>query len=794
MPRISEFDPKRAPSASAFLAGVDAGENDTMKNVKIPFSVFGEYRAYSYQVVHDGVTMRELIGDLKSQGYNCEGLKQSMVLTLSESVNNTSRIFSGYITSYAAGHSCQFELFDLANHIKYSQLETTASTVPISTILNNARPVKYVSSGVKYVTIDTDETTTFADIATAIEDEGGSVLGINFVKLAGSLNGSYLMNCYMYSKTNAIGTRMLDLNNLTQYHTSITGLTSTLFGLMVDRTYGSVTEVGGGGLPYESVLWNNPMTDMLDKVTEHVSANSPQKTIIQVYGYNSALLLASGNRTIESGKDIWTLSVTNLYNGKMLYAEDVDPTTITLSDFLNSGKYEVKQESSGGSPMTSITYAELKALRDSGSLVAGMFYRITDYQCTTVQENTGAMANQFDIIVQALNESTLSETASADRHEGDTYFADSNLGAWELRYCLDNDTTRFAWADTENGKGVIYYMKDEFGNECPYDFKNITYKGESIHSWNSVGLDPTTYYPTFTLTSLLSYRQWGSIYGVSRKSINDTTIGGVTYYGYVCSENPSAWGKNEFYVTDEVITSSSNMYFVSDGSVTNISFGGNLMVENYYDTSINGTAKNNIIRECTISGHSELPKNIIIGYSTHNILDNGCVNNTISASDDNTFSGSCSDNTIISSYRNSFGTQCCYNTLQVGCNNNYFNSNCSNITLGESCQDNEFGATCMYMTLEGNCRSNTFEGTNMECALGYGCYNNTFGKGCNNITFASDCSSNIIEAGCYAININVAGACYVRVCQGLYQRDIAPAASVVYQQVFKVKNSVETEL
>jgi hypothetical protein len=24
-------------------------------------------------------------------------------------------------------------------------------------------------------------------------------------------------------------------------------------------------------------------------------------------------------------------------------------------------------------------------------------------------------------------------------------------------------------------KGVIYYMKDEFGNECPYDFKNMLF-------------------------------------------------------------------------------------------------------------------------------------------------------------------------------------------------------------------------------------------------------------------------------------------------------------------------------
>lgn len=61
---------------------------------------------------------------------------------------------------------------------------------------------------------------------------------------------------------------------------------------------------------------------------------------------------------------------------------------------------------------------------------------------------------------------------------GGNYFSeqDSKLEAWELKYCLDNDTNRFAWADTINGRGVIYYMKDEYGNECPYDFKNIQFK------------------------------------------------------------------------------------------------------------------------------------------------------------------------------------------------------------------------------------------------------------------------------------------------------------------------------
>ena len=54
--------------------------------------------------------------------------------------------------------------------------------------------------------------------------------------------------------------------------------------------------------------------------------------------------------------------------------------------------------------------------------------------------------------------------------------ASANIPAWEIKYCLDNDTTRFAWADEANGKGVIWYMKDEHNNECPYDFKNIQFK------------------------------------------------------------------------------------------------------------------------------------------------------------------------------------------------------------------------------------------------------------------------------------------------------------------------------
>ena len=63
-----------------------------------------------------------------------------------------------------------------------------------------------------------------------------------------------------------------------------------------------------------------------------------------------------------------------------------------------------------------------------------------------------------------------------------SYFNDCKLNSWELKYCFSNDTNRFDWADSQNGKGVIYYMKDEWGNECPYDFKNIKFNNKFTFS------------------------------------------------------------------------------------------------------------------------------------------------------------------------------------------------------------------------------------------------------------------------------------------------------------------------
>ena len=90
-----------------------------------------------------------------------------------------------------------------------------------------------------------------------------------------------------------------------------------------------------------------------------------------------------------------------------------------------------------------INYVDLVTLRDNAQLIPGQKYRIIDYITKTSQENTKSAGHQFDIIVTALDESTLSEEAQAIQNNNDGYFDGSNLSAWKLWYCLDNDTNRF---------------------------------------------------------------------------------------------------------------------------------------------------------------------------------------------------------------------------------------------------------------------------------------------------------------------------------------------------------------
>lgn len=119
-----------------------------------------------------------------------------------------------------------------------------------------------------------------------------------------------------------------------------------------------------------------------------------------------------------------------------------------------------------------VTWAELVQMRNESKLMPGTWYRIIDYVTTTTQENTASIGAPFDIIVLALSKNEVSERAKAIHREGDEQLAPFRLNTWDVWYCLDNHL-KYTWADVENGKGVIYRLIDEFGNDLPFDFYNI---------------------------------------------------------------------------------------------------------------------------------------------------------------------------------------------------------------------------------------------------------------------------------------------------------------------------------
>lgn len=383
-----------------------------------------------------------------------------------------------------------------------------------------------------------------------------------------------------------------------------------------------------------------------------------------------------------------------------------------------------------------VTWAELKALRDGGDLVPGQQYRITDYECTTSQENTSSAGHQFDVIVTADSENVLNENARACLHDGDTYFANCKLESWELKYCLDNDANRFEWAapsvpsqitvDTDiatrdpssdggieaypeytyawagdhnmfyytstetpktgdacswyhgdsgqygmdvieyappSGKGVIYWMRDEGGNEVPYDFKNIMFE----------------------------------------RHLND---------GYIVKEGGDVEDVYTFTYSDV------NTGDIKDASV--------VYQELFDDASCNMGVRDNLMKPLwSFTQNTGTPCSKL----------NGIVIFCNSEYDGGIFYG------IIG---NHFGFNCSGITLQDYCNQNEFYGDCSQIFMGTDSFDNTFSQGVYGITIGDFVWRNTF-GANcggLDLTVGH-VENCIFDTGCYQITLAASSSGSI---------------------------------------------------
>lgn len=339
-----------------------------------------------------------------------------------------------------------------------------------------------------------------------------------------------------------------------------------------------------------------------------------------------------------------------------------------------------------------IEYDELMALRDDSLLVPGQNYRITDYVTTTVQSNTRSAGHAFDLIVLATSSRTLDSQAKAINHNGDTYFSQNNadLSKWQIWYDIENDTNKYAWADSAHGKGVIYRMIDEWGNDCPYDFKNILFMiGEKTQ--------PGTYDGVYYYTFSYAY------------DMADTSVDDYSFNGSLCHNNVI---KNYFNEDTLKITLNANVFrnVLNDSAC----FSNTFESDCYKNTFGSFCADNTFEGGCYENMFGILCYGNTFGIFCYgNTFENICFENTFRGSCyDNTFGSDCATNTFgTDCYNNTFGSNCSDNTFEYACSNNTLGNNCSGNTFGNNCQFNTFGDSseqygnyCQYNILENGCQ------------------------------------------------------------------------------------------
>ena len=417
----------------------------------------------------------------------------------------------------------------------------------------------------------------------------------------------------------------------------------------------------------------------------------------------------------------------------------------------NKIKIEETKEEAKPEGIKCVSWAEAVALRNDGLLETDKRYRIIDYVTTTSTHDTKSAMHHFDLILTPLSEKEFSSDVKPVRDTYDPYFNDCDINAWELKYCLDNDRARFAWADEKNGKGVIYYMKDEWGNEAPYDFKNIMFRRWCIegHEHNKgvyFGVvDPATntLYPT---GSKANY-DYGEFY---------YTFSGISYANQDVNPEESA------YLTH-------NNLRIYDMTTYPFRLVGKVKEDK--DGKSSDLCLGNVIKE-TFDRQAIriLPNNVFISYPSFwkegddgtfstslatcimNFMDTACFGNTVCGeATGNKFGIGCSfniikkngnDNRFMPWCRGNFMEKdCLMNVLDTQCNDNVFNVSNGNV-LGKYCSGNSIKLSNSNF-LNNVCIENTVYDSNYNM-LGVGSHENRFNDATGN-KFGSFCIGNVLN-------------------------------------------------
>ena len=429
-----------------------------------------------------------------------------------------------------------------------------------------------------------------------------------------------------------------------------------------------------------------------------------------------------------------------------------------------------------------ITYDELVKLKNNDNLVPGQQYRIVDYVTTTTQPNTKSEKHQFDIIVTANTYNTLNESAKATNHDfGDEndadYFNGYNLSSWELKYSIDNDKNKFQWADDVNGKGVIYYLKDEHNNECFYDFKNIMFARYSISGLFYDVNDIT--FPDEASTKIKK-DIYSSLIAKRVSFVNTKISQNVFPYVYPLVEqlvSQKDWG---FDVIKTNIGLQKIKFFYTFSNVSDELITDYSLQSNTHDNIINPYKKENVLQlnnivfmnkdgsfcysnkfgdgcyENTLG--SDVIKNIFDGSFYNAIIGDDVTLNEIGMFSRGVLFGNGIESNVFGSHAhynilcdntwsNTFDNYCFYNYIEENCycNKGFIRNN--RIILEKNCRHHQIGNNTEYISVNESGAFNIFGNYCSGISLGKNNRYNNFGNGCKNITLATNNEYNSYDSG-----------------------------------------------
>ena len=384
---------------------------------------------------------------------------------------------------------------------------------------------------------------------------------------------------------------------------------------------------------------------------------------------------------------------------------------------------------------TYIEYAELKKLVIGKKLNILSTYILTDYlpvlsnKYSQTAQSTDK--SQFALMLIANTNSTFfHECLAVDLAKDDqSNLSIANVRNLKILYDFNNDESKYDWIDKSGGKGVIYRMVDEYGNDCPYDFYNIKFNFDG------------TYYYTFSEIS-------GSGVNFYKDAFTNCCIEPV----YI--NHTMTLPQNYVSIVDQALT-----YDIHD---IHIKGTGNKIEVSFEESSNNPYACNNIQIYSNNVYLKDRCENIYIGnncqfdgvpISGSNIeIGNGCYIGGGYITGSNIKIGNRID-------QNSFIAE-----LEIDGTNINIGSDCtidpgvqitgSDITIGNNCsiKRSDFTRSAYSVQIHGsnikignNCQINSIRGNNIK--IGDNCKNIQVGSSdfsSSNITIGNNCQVNLI--------------------------------------------------